>query len=196
MKKHALAALFLFFSIFFLNAQLTLQQVGGNKKHVIPIETLIDMTFPAKTSSTSELAFDKQGGYFKSINKTSINVVLTYRNYYFTDENGVIIQETRRINPPDTPMITQVPLANLQSILQYYPPNKNISNIGFTFFLLAIVNNIFVAPHLRAPYNTTVRNAGYAVMGVGLSFALIPNRKTYYLEQPKGKNKTLWRLVN
>jgi hypothetical protein len=195
MKKYALAALFFFFSSFFLNAQLTLQQVGGDKKHVIPINTIIYLTFPTKTFGEPEAAFNRYSGRLKNANKISISVVLTNEYRYFIDTNDVKTQLTRAIHPPDSPMITQIPLTHLQSITREYPKRFHASNAGTVFILLAIANNIFIAPHLKSPNDKISRSAGFIAMGLGLSVALIPHEKKYYLEQPKNRNKTLWQLI-
>ena len=196
MAKHAFTALFLFIFTGFTTAQLTLQQVNGTKKRVIPVGTSIDLTFPNKTSGQPHLAFHKYGGKLKNVTSNSIDLVLTYENAHFMNENGVKIQQYRYTKQPDTPMITQMPLNKLQSITVLKDKNRKISDASFFVFSLAVLSNIFIAPHLKAPYNKTVRNAGYVVMGVGLSVAFIPTRRTYYLEQPKDGSKTLWKLVN
>jgi hypothetical protein len=196
MTKHILT--YAFFLIFtqLASAQLTLQEVDGKKKHVIPINSTIDLTFPTKTfGQQPELAFNRYLGYLKTVSKTSIGVVIVYEYRKFIDENGINTQLTRAIKPPDTPMIIQIPLKQLQSITHHYPKNVNVSNVGTSFILLAIVSNIFIAPHLKSPNDKVFRNAGFIAMGVGLSIAIIPNEKKYYLEQPKGKKKRLWQLL-
>jgi hypothetical protein len=195
MTKHVLTYVFLFFFTHFVSAQLTLQQVDGTAKHVIPFGTSISMTFPIKTSWLPEKAYQIYNGLLKNVDKTGIGVVMTYQSRYYTNENGVTIQEYRDIHPPDTPVIVQIPFTKMQSIVQLYPKNRKISNVGFYVFALAVVSNIFIAPHLKEPYNKTVRNTGFIVMGIGLTTALIPTKKRFYLEQPKDGNKKLWKIV-
>jgi hypothetical protein len=196
MKKHAITYFFLLIFSFSIHAQLTLQRVNGSKKHKIPVGTSIQMTFPNKISESPETAFHKYQGKLKTVTDLGINVVLTYENHDFVNENGVKIQEVKFINPPDTPLITQIPFKKMLSITEFYPKNRKLSNASFYVFALAVLSNIFVAPHLKAPYNQTVRNAGYVTMAVGLSAAFVPTRRTYYVEQPKNGNKKLWKLVN
>jgi hypothetical protein len=196
MKKHAFTYFFLLIFSFSIHAQLTLQQVNGSKKHTIPVGTSIEMTFPSKTSGIPEAAFHRYQGKLKAVTDLGINVVMTYENRDFIDENEVKIREVKFINPPDTPLITQIPFKKMLSITEFYPKNRKLSNASFYVFAIAVLSNIFVAPHLKAPYNQTVRNAGYIVMGVGLAVAFVPTRHTYYLEQPKNGNKKLWKLVN
>jgi hypothetical protein len=50
MIKHVLTYAFIFIFTYFASAQLTLQEVGGKKKRVIPFGAMIDLTFPIKTS--------------------------------------------------------------------------------------------------------------------------------------------------
>jgi hypothetical protein len=195
MTKQILTYAFFLIFTHLASAQLMLQEVGGKKKHIIPINTPIDLTFPMKTSGQQpESAFNRYSGYLKNVSKTNIGVVIVYEYRKFIDENGVNTQLTRAIKPPDTPIIIQIPLTQLQSITRHYPKNVNISNIGTSFFLLAIANNIFIAPHLKSPKDKVYRSVGFIAMGVGLSIAIIPNEKKYYLEQPKGKKKRLWQL--
>lgn len=196
MAKHVFTALFLFIFTGFTMAQLTLEQVDGTKKHVIPVGSVIDLTFPTKTSGASKDAFCIYSGQLKNVSKTSIDVVLTYENRYFVNENGVKIQNRKAIQPPDSPMITQMPLVQLDCITQQLPKNRVISNAGLTVFALAVLSNIFVAPHLKTPNNTIVRNVGYLVMGGGLAIAFVPTRKKYYLQQPVSGSKTLWKIAN
>ncbi len=196
MTKHVLTYAFLCFFTHFASAQLTLQQVDGTKKHVISGGTSIDMTFPIKTSGLPEKAAQIYKGRLKNADNRSIGVVMTYENRYYVDENGVTIQEYRNINPPDTPIIVQIPLTKMQSIVQRYPKNLKLSNAGGYLMLAAILSNIFIAPHLKEPHAKTVRNAGFVTMSIGLSCALIPTKKTYYLEQPKNGNKKLWKILS
>jgi hypothetical protein len=196
MKKHVLTYAFFLFFTHFASAQLTLQQVDGKAKHVIPAGTSIDMTFPMKTSGAPEKAFHIYYGRLKKVDNTGVGIVMTYENRYYVNENGITIQERRNISPPDTPLIVQIPLTKMQSIVQYRPNGLKRSNVAAYITLAAIVSNIFVAPHLKEPQSKMVRNAGFIVMGVGLTVGLLPYRKTYYLEQPKGGNKKLWKIVS
>jgi hypothetical protein len=196
MTKHVLTFAFLLFFAHFAAAQLTLQQVDGTKKHVIPAGASIDLTFPIKTSGLPEKAVQIYYGRLKKVDNTGVGIVITYENRFYTNENGITIHETRDIHPPDTPIVVQIPLTKMQSIVQY-PSKKrtNISNLSAYVFFLAIASNLFVAPHLKEPQRKMVSNAGFIVMGVGLTVGLLPTTKKYYLEQPKGGNKKLWRIV-
>jgi hypothetical protein len=196
MTKHVLIGTFLLFFAHLATAQLTLQQVGGTKKRVIPVDTKIDLNFPTKTSGEPEAANKLYFGRLKNADKTSIGVVLTYENRTFTSENGVKMQLTRAIHPPDTPMIMQIPLTQLKSIVEDYPINVKVSNAGAVLLFAAIVSNLFIAPHLSAPNDKAFRNAGFIAMGMGISTAFIRRKKTYYFEQPKGGNKTLWQVLD
>jgi hypothetical protein len=194
MAKHVFIPLFFFIFMNFTTAQLTLQQVNGSKKHVIPIGNLISLSFPMKTKGLAEEAAQTYTGTLKNVSKTSIDMVLTYENRQFVNEYGVKIQEKKETHALDSPTIVQMPVVKLQYVTQYFKKNRKISNTGVAVLGLAILSNLFITPHLKAPYNKTVRNGGYIVMGVALTTALIPTQKKYYLEQPANGNETLWQL--
>lgn len=197
MKKHALTCAFLSFFTHFAYAQLTLQRVDGNKKHVIPIGTLIDLTFPTKTKEKPEDAFQLYGGKLKKGHSTGVDIVLTFKQHYFVNENGTTVRDVERIRPSDTPAILQIPLTKMRAIVVYTSQKKvDIRDAGAYLFFAAIVSNLFVAPHLGEQQSKMVRNAGFIAMGLGLTVGLLPHRKTYYLEQPQGGNKKLWKIVS
>ena len=195
MTKHVLTYAFFLIFTHFAAAQLTLQQVDEAKEHVIPAGADIDLTFPTKTSGLPQKAFRVYGGQLKNVSNTGINIVQNFENHYFINENGVTIQQYRNIRPADTPMIVQIPFTKMRSITQNYPKIRKLNNAGAYLMLAALVSNIFIAPHLKAPQSKMVRNAGFIAMGVGLSIGLIPNKKTYYLEQPINGNKKLWQIA-
>ena len=196
MTKYFLTSLLLLLFTQLATAQLRLEKVGSHATKSIPIGTTIDLQFPTKTSKPDCECFQRYGGILRSVSKEGVELEMTYQQRVWVDDSKVGFNESKQIKQPADPLKTQMSLTKIQSITVHKPDAANIQNAAALFIALAIINNLFIAPHVENPLGKTLRNAGYITMAAGIAVAFIPTKKTYHFEQPKDGGKTLWKLKN
>jgi hypothetical protein len=198
MKKHALIALFIFLFSNLATAQLTLKKMESNRKISLPIDALIEIKLPTKTSRPDCDCFQSYKGYLKSVEDSIVNLVLIETNRETADDSKSDIREKHIITQPKTPIMTRVPLSKVLAINRYSETTANLQQVGGIFLILSILSNLFLAPQISGEGGNIVKNVGYGTMAFGAATFLLPTKKTFYFEQPKkDKNKkTLWKLGN
>ena len=196
MKKHLLTSIFVLIFTGYAMAQLTLQKVGSKKTKVIPIGTLIEVKLPTKTSRTDCDCYHSYRGYLKKVEADGVSMIIMEENHVTVDENNVGISELREFKHPKDSMVMRVPLTKTLAISRFSQNNVDFQNAGAFLFMLSAISNLFIAPHFNAEFSQPLRNFGYGGMALGLSTALLKNKKVYNFEQPKNSKKTLWKLSN
>jgi hypothetical protein len=195
MKKHVLTLVFTATFIGFATAQLTLQKVGSNRQKVLSIGSLIEIKLPTKTSRPDCDCSHDYKGYLKKSDSNNVTLALTEETRITMNENNLGIYEKKTFKLDKDSTLTQIPLSKALAINRYSESAIASKKMGGILLFFAILSNLFLAPQLESS-EKGFRNGGYVVMGLSMATFLIPNKRTYYFEQPQKKKKTMWKLGN
>jgi hypothetical protein len=193
MKKHAITAVLIAFSISSGMAQLMLSKLE-NRRIVknIAIGSTIEIKLPTETSRLECNCFKAYKGSLVYADKDSAVVSVFEEIREYVDVHNASVREFNIYSNTQGSKLKSVPLAKVLSISRYRHNYQNTQNMGILLTSLAVLSNLFIVPNIK---DRVVRNGGYVAIGAGLALIFLPKRKTYYLEQPKkSKKKTLWRL--
>ena len=194
----------LFIILFLFNsqigeAQLTLQKVNSSRMKVIPLGSELTIKFPTKTARKDCDCFQSYTGILKYATKDSVTMELTSEERYFaqdTDFFKTIRTDYAISNEKNTyrnPTVT-IPLKVALSVEKSYLHTQETNNAGGVLIVLAIINQLFVSPLYDAESRKTSDKISYGTFGLGLILALLPNHKTYHIQQPKEGGKSLWQF--
>jgi hypothetical protein len=174
--------------------QLKLTSSDGRKIKLIPNGTTIGIKLPTVTSKdTCDCNFTVIGKLNSFQNETA-NVVLreTTRSYYEAD--GVAKKVTERYRYEKLPVTTPIDISKAMEISIYKPTRKVINRVGYVLLITSILEGLVIGP--IAFKND--RKAHDAIVGgalvTGIVFSAIPDNKKYYLQQPVGEPRDLWKI--
>jgi hypothetical protein len=198
MKKYILTCLLFALFIAVATAQLTLKKMESSRKVSLPVDALIEIKLPTKSSRLDCNCFQSYKGYLKAVEADAVILVLTETNRETVEDNKAGIKEKSIFTQPKDSMQTRVPLSKVLAINRYSETNQNWQRMGGVVATLSVLNNLLLAPAIGGDFGTKMRNIGYGGMAFGLLTAFLPTKKIYYFEQQKkNKNKkSLWKLGN
>ncbi|MCF8244373.1 MAG: hypothetical protein K9J37_00485 [Saprospiraceae bacterium] len=179
----------------FLFAQLTIETVTGKKRTKnIPVKTKIGLKMPTQTANNDcNCCHMTYTGILDSIDTEYASLNLLESNRVFVDERGInqfhnVRFEAKAIVP------TNIPLNSLKAVTVFPKSRETLRNTGYTLLLVTTIQSLVINPFLDGK-NRRIGNAAAATgFLTGLVFSILPNKKTYYFEQPPGSPKRLWRL--
>jgi len=177
-----------------LPAQLTLQQTTGKRQTTLPAGTTLTLTRPTSTSDESCENFHAFTGKLTSVQHNDALLLLTNEHRVYADDFGVARNIKTQYAYQRQELPTPVPLDDLISVSKQLPARKKLDGAGGTLIFLAVLHGLVSAPLLSAKARQTSDRVVWAMLGVGVTLAALPNQKTYHLRQPKGKQKPLWQV--
>jgi hypothetical protein len=196
MKKYAITAIVIAFSISSAVAQLILSKLESSRiVKNIAIGSTIEIKLSTETSRLDCNCFKAYKGSLLYADRDSAVVSVFEEIRQYIDIHNASIKELNIYSNIQDARIKSVNLAKVLSISRYRYNYQNTQNMGVLLTSLAVLSNLFIVPNIKKPNDRVVRNGGYAVIVTGIALVFLPKRKTYYFEQPKkSKKKTLWKL--
>lgn len=195
MKKIIITLCFMCISLNFIFAQLTLQKVNSKKTVTISNGTEIYARFPTKTSNPDCDCYIEYFGKLNEASKDSLTVILNSTERLFVDEYGVSRNSIEQIKYPKGKEIETIVRTN--NMLSFKRKSENmeaLNTFGGVMIFLAVLNQFVISPFYNSEIRGTSDKITWGVFGAGLTFALLPNKKTYHIKQPKSGSKTLWQF--
>ncbi len=175
-------------------AQLLLESVSGKKQVSIGLDKEIGLKMPTFTTNNDyNCCYELIRGYLKMANSDSVQLVLKKIERSFTDYDGVFKRHTIDFQWESTAP-TPVPIGNLQAVFVYSKGKSALDNLGGAMMLVAGFQALVINPLMEGKKRKTADKIVGSVFAIGFTMAVLPNKRTYYLEQPSGEPKPLWRL--
>jgi hypothetical protein len=193
--KHRFSILGLFFLLSTaLSAQLTIESIDGKKRVDFPVGSMLTIKRPTPTSNDTCECYHAHTGKLAGVQKGDALLTLEQDNRIYYSEVGIArnIKTQYAYTGPKTP--TPVSLQDVISVTRTSAARKNLDGLGGTLMLLAGFHGLVTAPLLSSEARKTSDKIVWAAFGAGLVLVLLPNEKTYHIQQPKGKKKPLWRI--
>jgi hypothetical protein len=195
MKKILIALCFVGINLNTISAQLTLEKVNSKKKVTVPVGTNIRLRFPTKTTNLDCDCYFQYNGKLVQATKDSLTMVIGTDERIYADENGVqksIYQQYKYA--PNREISTILRTNNAILVIKENPNMLSLNNAGGVLMLMSLFNQLVLSPFYGSEVRKTSDKISLGMFGVGLTFALLPNKKRYYITQPKNGGKTLWRI--
>ena len=194
----------LFIILFLFNsqigvAQLTLQKVNSSRMKVIPLGSELTIKFPTKTARKDCDCFQSYTGTLKYATKDSVTMELKSEERYFAQDTNFFktiqtyYSQSDKENTYQSAAVT-IPLKVALSLEKSHLGMRDVNNAGGVLIVLAIINQLIVSPLYDAESRKTSDKISYGTFGLGLILALLPNHKTYHIQQPKEGGKSLWQF--
>lgn len=177
-----------------MSAQLMLQQVAGKRQKTLPAGSTIMLARPTSTSDETCECFHAFTGKLSSVQNNDALLLLTDENRYYVDDLGVARNIKTQYTYQKQALPTPVPLDDLLYVTKHNPLRKKLDGVGGTLIFVAALHGLVTAPLLSAKARKTSDQVVWAMLGVGVTLAALPNQKTYHFRQPKDKQKPLWQL--
>jgi hypothetical protein len=195
MKKLLLAFCLLCVSLNLLTAQLTLQKVNSKKQVSIPNGSQVSLRFPTKTTDSQCDCYFQYNGKMVQASKDSVIMVIDTDVRIYADDNGVNKSTLQQYKYAQNKEISTILRSNNAILVVHKNPNmESLNNFGGVLMLLSVFNQLVLSPLYGSELRKTSDYISWGTFSVGLTFALLPNKKNYYLKQPKNGNKTLWQI--
>ena len=195
MKSLYILAIICLFTPSLIFAQLTIETVSGKKhKKNISLQTKIGLIMPTQTANNDcNCCHLTYTGRLDSTDADYATLNLLESNRTFVDERGLNqFQNTRFEKNALVP--TNVPLNSLKGVSVYPKSREAMKRTGYILLILTTAQAFAINPIL----NGKSRRAGTAIaitgFTTGLVLSMLPDKKTYYFEQPAGEPRQLWRL--
>jgi hypothetical protein len=113
----------------------------------------------------------------------------------FVDEYGASRTIYERVKyPKDKEISTFIRTNNMLTFKQKSESMEALNTFGGVMIFLAVLNQFVISPFYNSEIRGTSDKITWGVFGAGLTFVLLPNKKTYHINQPKNGNKTLWKF--
>ncbi len=177
-----------------VSGQLKLQTVNGKRKITIPSGTEISIKMPTETAKTTCECFQMVRGILKNYHSDTISMkILEQERRYFVDTSigkSVVTQFGKEGNLIDSPIFAK----DVLSISKHFKSRKNLDNLGGTLMMLAGFQSLVVGPLLPKNLRKGSDKIVWGGFGLGLFLVALPNKKTYYFQNQKKKNKRLWQF--
>ena len=199
MKILNLSIVLFFFNSQIGEAQLTLQKVNSSRMKVIPLGSELTIKFPTKTARKDCDCFQSYTGILKYATKDSVTMELASEERYFAQDTNFFktiqtyYSQSDKKNTYQSVAVT-IPLKVALSLERSHLGMGDANNAGYVLMLLAVVNQFLVSPLYDADVRKTSDKISYGTFGLGLILALLPNHKTYHIQQPKEGGKSLWQF--
>lgn len=177
-----------------MSAQLTLQQIAGKRQTTLSAGTTITLVRPTSTSDESCECFHAFTGKLINVQNNDALLLLKDENRIYMDDFGVARNIKTEYAYPKQEVPTPVPLDDLLYVAKRMPLRKKLDGVGGTLIFVAAFHGLVTAPLLSAKARKTSDQVVWAMLGVGVTLAALPNQKTYHFRQPKDKQKPLWQL--
>ncbi|MBL7815439.1 MAG: hypothetical protein JNL70_10520 [Saprospiraceae bacterium] len=178
-----------------LPAQLVLQHLEGKKTIKIPIGSVITLNLPTKTTDEKCDCYHKYTGNLKSVETGRLSLVLKKEDNVTEDETGVYKRIETEYRYRKSELETTVLTNHVFSISREMSFRKSLDETGVILMFVSVIQSLAVTPFLKENARKTSGIIALGTFSTGLTLALIPNEKTYYLKQVKNKSKkTLWRI--
>jgi hypothetical protein len=195
MKKILIALCFAGISLNSVSAQLTLEKVNSKKKVSIPNGSLISLRFPTKTTNLECDCYFQYNGKLVQASKDSLTIVIDTDVRIYADEYGVRKSTYQQYKyAPNREISTILRSNNATLVIKENPNMESLNNFGGVLMVLSIFNQLVLSPLYGSELRKTSDYISWGTFSLGLTFALLPNKKRYYITQPKNGGKTLWRL--
>jgi hypothetical protein len=195
MKKLLIALCFLCVSLNILTAQLTLQKVNSKKKVSIPNGSQISLRFPTKTTNSECDCYFQYNGKMVQASTDSLTMIIDTDVRIYADENGVKKSTYQQYKYAQNREISTILRSNNAILVVKKNPNMEaLNNFGGVLMLFSVFNQLVLSPFYGSELRKTSDYVSWGTFSLGLTFALLPNKKNYYLKQPKNGNKTLWQF--
>jgi hypothetical protein len=195
MKKTGLTFLLVSLSLSIISAQLTLEKLNSGKKVIIPNGSTVGIRFPTKSAKPACDCYLQFNGRLVNVTNDSLAMVINEdMKIYGVDSNltKYINQQYKYDKDTETPSILRSNYAIL--VIHNKPAMESMNNIGGVLMVLAALNQLILSPFYSPEMRKSSDYVSIASFGVGLTFALLPNKKKYYINQPKEGGKTLWKI--
>ena len=175
-------------------AQLRIQSITGKKVINIGLGKEIGLKRPTTTTNNDcNCCYEMVRGYLKTVNESSLGLVVTKTERTFTDTDGIFKRQTIDYQWESTPA-TMVPTEDLQAILIYSKGKASLDNLGGILMVVAGLQALAINPLIDGKNRKTADRIVGGVFAVGFTMAILPNKRTYHFEQPSGDKQPLWRL--
>ncbi len=188
--KHLLFAMLLLCSFSKINAQLILQKVGSSLTHKTALNSSIEIKVPTRTYKEACDCHHVYHGMLKKIEKDSVSLQLVSDVRTYVDAKGINKQVTTKYGNNTTD--TKIALYKAISITQISRTREDLDKIGVIMMLGVGVQNLVISPFFNDKTRNTLDKISWGMFSAGLVMALLPNKKHYYLSQPKSNDKVLW----
>ena len=199
MKNYPISMLLILLFPVLLPAQLILERPDGKKSVTLNPGSEIILKLPTKTAADRLECecYQSYQGILKKYEADTFTMQIEEYKRIFYEEGGVAKSEQVKYHydhaPVDSRLLGKSPIA----ITKIRKSFENLEDAGGVLMLLAAFQGLGAGPLLSHKARRVSDKIVLGGLGVGLTLVLLPNKKTYYLEQPrKGKRKKLWRIRN
>lgn len=200
MMKIQLAINLCLFATFFglsgpVAAQLRLQSVSGKKTAEIPIGATVGLKLPAPGEQDDPCEYYwLYTGVLKGREAGKIKLLVQEETLLFQDANGVFKKVQTNYSYTQKELYTDIDTDQIFSMTKYAGAGDARKGIGALIIGLSLLQSFAISPFLSDKARDTSDKIVWGGVGVGLTMILLPSKKTWYMQQPEGKRKTLWRL--
>ncbi|MEZ4962797.1 MAG: hypothetical protein R2830_23430 [Saprospiraceae bacterium] len=195
MKKIPFTVIFTLMLIPLSFSQLRLESENGKWQVTLPTETKIGLALPTETWNEQCECYKTYTGILKDVERDFANLLLLETDHVFEDSNRIASRTQTKYKYLSAKIKTPVPLLDLKSVTIYHQTGKDLDILGGLMMFFSAVHGLVVAPFLSDDARNVSDKIVWGGLGAGFVMTLFPNKKTYYLQQPKGKQEELWRIV-
>lgn len=112
----------------------------------------------------------------------------------YRETNGVFKKVETRYSYPNKEIYTDIDLQTALSLTKYLDPSDGRKSIGALIMGLALLQSFAISPFLSGKARDASDKVVWGGAGIGLIMMILPDKKTWHLQQPEGKNKRLWKF--
>lgn len=180
----------------FAHAQLTFESVQNHKLKTIKYGREIGLTY--NTISKDEncnCCFIVYNGFLRSKDLAGIQLQIKESKRQYVDTDEIAKKQVTTYKWEDSKPTT-LPIPGLKAISVNRPVMKTLDVVGALMIGVSLVQGMIINPFWDGQDRKVLDRIAFGTLSTGIVFAALPNRKTYYFEQPAKPNPRIWRLTN
>lgn len=178
---------------FHSTAQLRLQSVSGKKTAEIPIGATVGIKLPAPGEQGSDC---ECSWYYKGILKSTeagkARLLVQEETLVYQETSGMYKRVQTRYSYPKQEIYTDVDVTPALSVTRHSNGGDIRKGFGALIIGAALLQSLAISPFLSEKSRDVSDKIVWGGVGVGLTMILLPSRKTWHIQQPRGKDKPLW----
>lgn len=192
--KRCLLANFLLLP-FLVPAQLRLQSISGKKTAEIPLGSTIELKLPAPGEAGDPCEYYwSYNGVLKGTESGKAKLLVHEETLMYQETNGLVKKVNTNYAYPQKEIYTDIDLAPAFSVTKYSKSGDARKGFGALIIGAALLHSVAISPFLSDKARDVSDKIVWGGVGVGVTLILLPSKKTWYLQQPTGKNKRLWQF--